>query len=213
MRMAASARPLSARSCRPPTMSHAATAYGTACSSGMTPALPSSKDVIQIAPTTDSASRQAASPKSGQSRPVIRFTPQPSRRRHWRERSASFDQAIASGRACASADGDDRSLCKGMSLEQLRVQRFQRADVVHVVPLRQDVHGQAKLAGTIQRLARHVLRAPGNVLEQTLDVSPSNRASNSRRRRRVRARHGRRAAPAPPRSRPEATWAAWGCRS
>jgi len=44
----------------------------------------------------------------------------------------------------------------------------QPADIVNIVPLRQNMHGQMQFGGTFQRLVRHVLRAPGNVLEQTM---------------------------------------------
>src|SRR5262249_9364962 len=41
-------------------------------------------------------------------------------------------------------------------------------DVIDVIPRRQNMHGQSRFAGTLERLLRYGFRAPRNILEQTM---------------------------------------------
>ncbi len=88
-----------------------------------------------------------------------------SQARRWHRSAVSISDCIRArvwcgwfGRSSGAKDcPSNSSVCK----------QSQRSDVVHVVPLGQHVHGQPQLGGAIQRLTRHVFRAPGDVLEQT----------------------------------------------
>ena len=57
-------------------------------------------------------------------------------------------------------------------LEQLAVQHTQRLRVVDIVPCRQQMDGKPDLGGARERLLRHLIGAPRNVLETGGDDAP-----------------------------------------
>ena len=82
-------------------------------------------------------------------------------------RSASASSDCISARVCCGSIWTKRRREGSRPRTAPPASIRQRPDVVHVVPLGQHVHGQPQLGGAIQRLTRHVFRAPGDVLEQT----------------------------------------------